>query len=247
MRKREILKSPEYFSNYITFLDGLINDMSKGINDPKTDEDLKENMLYATFSYGLDRLIMKYSQGIDIELLKPEFRAVINALRACQGYPEIDQFILKALSNYVMVVWVISLAILLEITNEEFTEVVNMLCKDKTDPLLDALITSKITTDKKYSEKLIHPKPYQYLLAAILENDADKKEENCISFLKNYYKSMRKCYWYDRHKSDDSQFFGYWSFELAAVVKLYGINDESFKDDQYYPRDLTGKEFIYQD
>jgi hypothetical protein len=32
--------------------------------------------------------------------------------------------------------------------------------------------------------------------------------------------------------------FGYWSFETAAIVKIIGLYDSSFRDPQYYPRDL---------
>jgi len=36
-----------------------------------------------------------------------------------------------------------------------------------------------------------------------------------------------------------SQFFGYWSFEAAAISVILGIDDTSYRDDIFYPRELA--------
>lgn len=58
-------------------------------------------------------------------------------------------------------------------------------------------------------------------------------------FLKGYYKGMKNAYWHDSHLGEDACYFGYWCFELAALVKGYRINDASFIDNQYYPSDIV--------
>jgi hypothetical protein len=48
-------------------------------------------------------------------------------------------------------------------------------------------------------------------------------------------------YWWDGHGIIDRgglAYSGYWCFEAAAVVKLLGIDDSSFRDNEYYPADL---------
>jgi hypothetical protein len=34
-------------------------------------------------------------------------------------------------------------------------------------------------------------------------------------------------------------YFGYWSFESAAIVAALGLDDSSFRDNEYYPKDLV--------
>ncbi len=58
-------------------------------------------------------------------------------------------------------------------------------------------------------------------------------------FLKHWYASMKDAYWYDRHKKRITDgFFGYWAFEAVGVVKAFGIDDSTFRDMPYYPKDL---------
>ncbi|AUS05351.1 PoNe immunity protein domain-containing protein [Pseudotamlana carrageenivorans] len=53
-----------------------------------------------------------------------------------------------------------------------------------------------------------------------------------------YHKHMNL---YDSHKSKWNIYCGYWSFEAAAVVKIMNLDDSSFIDNQYYPKDLVHK------
>lgn len=39
--------------------------------------------------------------------------------------------------------------------------------------------------------------------------------------------------------TDENLYFGYWSFELGALIKIKGLNNESLKDINYYPYDLV--------
>jgi hypothetical protein len=34
-------------------------------------------------------------------------------------------------------------------------------------------------------------------------------------------------------------YYGRWSFEAAAVVAIKGLDDASFRDNPYYPKDLV--------
>ncbi|HEM3533727.1 TPA: DUF1911 domain-containing protein [Streptococcus suis] len=34
-------------------------------------------------------------------------------------------------------------------------------------------------------------------------------------------------------------YFGYWALEIAALVKVLNIPDDSFKNHKYYPYDLV--------
>jgi hypothetical protein len=50
---------------------------------------------------------------------------------------------------------------------------------------------------------------------------------------------MKACYWYDRHKNLDAGFFGYWAFEAGLVTLLWNIDDSTYRDMRFYPKDLV--------
>ncbi|NUG82427.1 DUF1911 domain-containing protein [Acinetobacter bereziniae] len=49
---------------------------------------------------------------------------------------------------------------------------------------------------------------------------------------------MKQTYWFDLDKNKNDVFFGYWSFERAAIVKLLKLDDTILKRQRYYPFDL---------
>jgi hypothetical protein len=55
---------------------------------------------------------------------------------------------------------------------------------------------------------------------------------------------MKAVSWYESHRNNTSKFFGYWSFELAFLVRFLEVDDTAFIDHMYYPRDLAHKKWI---
>lgn len=86
---------------------------------------------------------------------------------------------------------------------------------------------------------LIHERPYNELLKAV-SSEGDEQQQALRAYLKQWYKGMRNCYWYNRHKErSDSGFFGYWAFEAGMVTVLWGVDDSPYRDLPYYPKDLV--------
>ena len=75
-----------------------------------------------------------------------------------------------------------------------------------------------------------------------LQAGAERKDEaqkHLTAYLKGWYKGMKDCYWYNRHKGKFATHFGYWSFESGLVSVLCGLDDSAFRDMLYYPKDLV--------
>ena len=49
----------------------------------------------------------------------------------------------------------------------------------------------------------------------------------------------KDCEVYESHKSVQSLYYGYWSFEAGAVAKILRLNDSKLKGVPYYPYDLV--------
>lgn len=79
------------------------------------------------------------------------------------------------------------------------------------------------------------------LLTNTLKETNDIAIENLKYYLEKVFYSKENLEdAYDSHKSNRGYtFFGYWSWEAGAIVKIMGLDDSSFKDNLYYPCDLV--------
>jgi hypothetical protein len=195
-------------------------------------------------------LLAKYSAGYSIESLLPDWKEGANLIHESwdgfwklkQGNPpvEYDQYILSA---YDEMLWMLSLGYLLDAPEQDFKKLVEVIDRDKVkDKLFEFIISAKLKDrapikEESYREFLGVPETFAKLRESIDEPDKAKAEKRIHDFLKrDWYKNHKDAGWYNSHKSKHDTYFGYWSFESAAVVKIKGLDDTSFRDNQYYPK-----------
>ncbi|MBM7643126.1 PoNe immunity protein domain-containing protein [Streptococcus loxodontisalivarius] len=66
--------------------------------------------------------------------------------------------------------------------------------------------------------------------------------ESVIEAQKFWYYAHSEAFWYNSHLRDTESYYGYWSFDTAALCKIRGIYDERFKDMDFFPYDLLVQE-----
>ena len=71
--------------------------------------------------------------------------------------------------------------------------------------------------------------------------ESDDKRAVLSSELSHWYQHHKSASWYDSHKSKNNTYRGYWCFEIAALSKIFGIDDKDFALNPYYPYDLAHK------
>ncbi len=191
------------------------------------------------FSQNLNCLILKYSAGEALENIEKDLLLVL--AQAAEIWPDDGSESMPDFLKdwYGKMLWMLTLGIFLNISDEDFDKILTVWDKtDRRDWLIDYLISSRIPSRPKV-DTLIFPKPYATMKKAVEETDPQKRSAIVKHYLeKEWYPGHKGLYWYDNHKSHHDTFFGYWSFEAAAVVKIAGIDDSSFRDNQYYPKDL---------
>jgi len=68
------------------------------------------------------------------------------------------------------------------------------------------------------------------------------KSEDKLKILKEelglWYDKHSDAYWYNAHESKNNTYCGYWCFEIAALVQIFGIDDTSLRENQYYPYEI---------
>ncbi|TAF76571.1 MAG: DUF1911 domain-containing protein [Bacteroidetes bacterium] len=151
--------------------------------------------------------------------------------------------------GYDEMLWMLSLGYLLNIDEADFKKLVEVIDRDGVkDFLFEFIIRAKIKdrqpiTEESYQEFFGVPQTFNKLRQAVTETDKSKAEKLVKEFItKDWYKNHKDAGWYNSHKSKHDTYFGYWSFETAAVVKIMGLDDSSFIDCQYYPKDLVHQE-----
>lgn len=134
----------------------------------------------------------------------------------------------------------LSLAVLFEDRKEEFIEDVEKIFS-KYQSFVDA--------GEQYEDGYIDTLAL-YILEGKVENFRSHLEylnmigddaDSVIEAQKFWYYAHSEASWYDTHKTEDA-YYGYWSFDTAALCKIRGIYDERFKDLDFFPYDLLVQE-----
>lgn len=240
MRKREVYKEAGYFKRFVAFSDKALHRYETKLQEPDLSREHMSTLRHGIFRERFHRLISRYSAGVSIDELKKDFPTTVEDFVEYYGKRD-ETFDVADIDDYVRALWIVSLCILLDVDKANVSRVVNVMKQAGKDAILDKLVSLALEQGDA-TEGLAHPKPYKHLYQAII-SEADRTDEIKI-FLKEYYKSMRSTYWYNKHLKDDTIFFGYWCFELAAFVKCLDIDDRAFADNIFYPRDLTGRQLL---
>lgn len=175
--------------------------------------------------------IARYSRGESLEAVQQEVEQAIERLEAytTKGGIPLD---LNDPDTYQLCLAGLSLSLLMGIETRSFYKV----CKGQ-DQLVD-LFLKKTRSSLEPVSSLLFPRPYRQLIQA-LAVPPSQAINHCEQFLANYYEGLNKTSWFNTHLTPNPAFFGFWSFELALVIQARDLDDTSFADNIFYPRDLV--------
>ena len=240
MVKRDNIFIEEKINELIKFNEMMINEwlqelnqLKLGINPYKrpTDEVIKLTQEDISI-YQEKKMLATYTAGYSIEKFKEEYLKFVDSL-----FP-----VWHSNSGYLQMVRALSIGILLEVDEEIFEQLVDLVKKDDPeDYLIDYLIQSR-QPDWKIRINYNFPRPYGFTRKIIEEENS----ENAVALLKEYlekkwYQGSRDEGWYDLHKRNIDNYYGYWSFESGTICKIKGLNYRELEDVQYFPYDLVAE------
>ena len=135
---------------------------------------------------------------------------------------------------------IVSLSILLDISKEKFNKIINFIdIVDKIDieerwkP--DSLVFFLIGESDKLRKGFNKPNQKLFEITKLTKLEAENAINN---YLKDWYSMNKDEPWYNSHLRDHG-YSGYWAWEVAAVVKVMGLDDATFKNNPYYPYDMV--------
>lgn len=214
---------------HVAYRDGRIQDMKSG-SGPKTGDSwlkLWREELLGT--------VAAYSRGDDLEMVKERFlRSVDACVKAGALGVRAD---VSVRDDYHQVLWTVSLALITGVDPEKMVSLTTAMELSGKDALLDCLLQVVDPTIEPISE-FLHDGPFHYLCEAAGlagEEGAPKVQQYLLAYLPE----LENASWYGSHVKQLPEFFGYWAFEVAAIVKVFHITDRLFADHIFYPRDLV--------
>jgi len=213
----------------INHLTPLIKVDIKEASDKEKEEDLKSFL----FENLLIRTIAHYSVGDNKETVKTSLLETIPAFE--EGFKWKGFKI--SYGGYDTMIWMVSLGVLCNIDLVDFKRITAIIKRDGAkDKLLDFIIHSKQADWPIQSDSYIQKYPYKSLNPDSLSNASQIKR-----YLdKDWYQGHSDAYWHGIHKNTKvNNFFGYWSWEAAAIAKIKAIDDSELKDQLYYPYDAV--------
>ena len=190
------------------------------------------NIRSSIYRYQKEIMIATYTAGYSIEYFKREYIKYVKSLQiSWQGN-----------SGYEQMVWALSIGILLDIDEDMFNQLVDLVKKDDPeDYLIDYLIQYR---RPEWTIRLNYnfPRPYGFTRKIIEEENS----EQALKLLKEYvtkkwYPGHRDTGWYDLHKENIDNYYGYWSFESSVLCKLKGLDYKELEGLPYFPYDLVAE------
>ncbi|MFZ2539574.1 MAG: PoNe immunity protein domain-containing protein [Oscillospiraceae bacterium] len=225
---RDIIKSKDYFIEYIGRQEKRVERFETKLFNNEVSEDRVLTVKRKICSLKIQIVIAKYSCGTNISEIQN------NYIQLIQELPNVWNVDL-----YVETLWMLCIGIMLEVRGETLAIIKDLIVESQTnDWLFNFLLDKGKSSPYKIEGTIKFEEPYGELQKALIVNN------NFIDRFKIYlgekwYWGHNDSSWYDLHKSKENLYYGYWSFETGAIVKILGLDDSDLKDVPYYPYDMV--------
>ena len=159
--------------------------------------------------------IAHYSGGTSLETLKPLFlERLLTEVTAWKAEPNAQPLDLKDRDRYYTALWLLSIALLLEIEDDLLAQLIRELDVSGQDALFDRLASSRIVGHPQAAE-LCFPEPFAQLIEA-LEQEHPLQQRNSVNhFLRKYYDCLKNTSFGELHLAQDQGFFWILVFRIS--------------------------------
>lgn len=257
----EYLLTQDYHENFDELLNGLytvVDGFSNYKNDSKFGGYIASGR--RRIIDALDLISLQYSAGGDLNFIKEIYPYLLNWT---EEYAEASHFYNLSPDAGGRYVWHISLG-----TEDYWYIALRLICfglltgyadqikrimpiidyveatpeGQEKDGLIELLIAPFVTDRGTPPKDARRHLPYRKLIK-VFDADAEKRPAMMLQYLEDWYEASRREPYHDQHPQPDIRsgisYFGYWSWEAAAVTWLLDIDDSTYRDHQFYPKDLV--------
>lgn len=219
--------------NFIESKKKSITTLVDAIKNGEVEVERINNIRQIVFYDHLIKTIAQYSAGDSKENISNSFLESITAFEIGFRWEGFH----RSYAMYDQIIWMLSFAILCNINDADLLRIIAILQRDHAnDLLISTLVHYRLpNTMDTYKSDFIQKSPYSHL--APLLNGKDRSAAFIKYYLdKKWYQGHKDAPWHDTHlRTKVNAFFGYWAWEVAALVKIFNINDETLQLQNYYP------------
>lgn len=251
---RDALGDRSYWEKWTSFKIQTIEDFIEKLSVPSGDASYRPQFVYGVRNKYKELILYRYSRGDPISELAQYFPHLMDmwdeAERLGKEVWDADTQFTRHTWRvnkdfYMDSFWLVGLALALEIPDAHWQRLLGLIGNEGEDVLLDRIIASR-SPGRKIGDKLLFPKPYRHLLAAV-NAPADKQPAKLRHFLERWYPElaggrdiMSKPYWYNSYPDLEigGGYFGHWCLEAVAAVKAFNLDDSLCLGHPHYPGDL---------
>ena len=174
--------------------------------------------------YRMNILIASFSSGADAaELQKLLSQVIFDLVRA-------------DLTPYSSLLTALSFAVMLGGNDAIQPALSRFRSECEEDKLLNGLRSFLETGNASWSGEYKFPRKYQALDAVFGAETSEKREAALLKYLKSWYSKNKDAAWHDALNNKHDIYYGYWCFESAALAKIYGLNERTLSQSEYYPQ-----------
>ena len=262
---RASMGSREYWVGRVKKFRETVQEHSDLCQTPSANPIYEPQFQFNLSTYHARLMLLLYSSGTPIRELTPHFPGLLDAwelsnrlsdeicaehqLQTCRDW----DFSLANLNHYNWCFWLIGLALVLDIPEDQWQRLLALVGGEGADELLDRVIASR-QPGRRIGSALLHAKPYGRLLKAV---NAPQPQQAALlrEFVDHWYAELKRPapknrkaptvepFWYiygdpEKHPLEMGRYFGRWCIEAVAAVKAFGLDDSQCLGHEHYPGDL---------
>ena len=228
MNIRDQVKTADYWREHIEYEIKTQERFKKKLLDPTLAPTHRSRLQGNLFHRKFELISSQFSAGEKLPLLRKSFLELVKEIEKTSKTRNEKLFLLDEVENYHIFIQIISLAEVLGIKQENIKTITSNSNQENWDKIIYFLL------EKEEREGIeIKHKNYQYLYDFIKKEGAENSK--ILSYLEQWTDKFKECYWHDSHKVEDSGYFGYWSWEAAATVKILKTSIPEIDQSIFFP------------
>lgn len=255
---RDSMGGEEYWDKWIKHSEENITKNLEQIKTPPGNPVYRPQFVWDTSRDIFRLMLRRYSRGDTITEIEQLFSKLLDAwelsnyladgvcaehnLKTCRDWV----FDLSDLNHYIWCLWLVGLALVLHIPDDQWNRLLALVGGEGNDILLDRIVASR-QPSRVIGDVLLHDKPYARLLKTI---DAPKEQQAILlkEFVNCWYTELNRRgkqqpWWYqygdpEKHPLEKGSYFGRWCIEAVAAVEAFGLDDSQCLGHPHYPGDL---------
>ena len=242
---RDTLKDKKYFDERVNFRAKVIDKKIQKITlNNKLTSEVKMKNAFRLNSDIIYLLQQKFARGDNLTELKPHLLEALEYRQWQKDYADAlpaneqkDRIGWEEIRTDYLENWLdwLAFAYCLDMGDSYYTQALELIANQGLDVLFDSIALKMGDVERPISDKLLFKKRFTKLYDVIIA-EPDQQPSLMKAYLDAWYELIDSP---DYHLMDTDAYIGYWSWEAALVVKLYNIDDSSFIDHPYYPKDLV--------